>query len=448
MKRTCYMNLLVFVLNIEYNKKETDVRFLTFKKGVIMKKNDVINMGIGFVTGRKNFRKVLKTYMYRWKQASVLTQERVKLHLFVAYDLDYNNTQVEDYINIKQDILNSLDSVLFISRSMIQCEIQLISGQGITSQEDAEQVFDNGYAGKRNAVLYYALKAHMDYLIFLDDDEYPLAVTNNHGAPLWSGQDLFRTHLKYLADTDITNGYHCGYISPIPHIEFNEVLTENDFRMFIEAISNDIIEWDNLKKVMGNGGVTYADTGVLVENEPAEVSEIHHAKFISGSNLGINLTAPQRVSPFFNPPKARGEDTFLSTCLQDRKVLRVPCYTFHDGFSVYSDLLDGVLPIQLKRINITSQKTLDRFYKACVGWVRYKPLYLLITSPDTYERQIGEIQIKLELTIPKLCDYLQMPEFHKILTEFKRYSKMSQLHYQLFQKSQRSWKLIREFAIR
>lgn len=413
-----------------------------------MNKHGVINVGVGFVTGRKNFRKVLKTYVYRWKQASAFIREKVKLHLIVAYDLDYNNTQVDDYVNIKPDILHSLDSTFFIGKSMIQKEILRISKQGILNRTDAELIFDKGYAGKRNAILYYALKQHMDYLIFIDDDEYPLAVTNTHGTPLWSGQDLFCGHLEYLVDADITNGYHCGYISPIPQIEFNNTLSEDDFKLFIEAISNDVIEWDNMKEVMMNGGVTYADTKVLVKNQAVEVPEVNHTKFISGSNLGINLTDVKRVFPFYNPPGARGEDTFLSTCLHDRKVLRIPCYTFHDGFSVYSDLLDGVLPHQLKHINATNQKTLERFYRACIGWVRYKPLYLMLTGPQTFAQRIEEIKVKLEVTIPKLCDYFHFPNFHKVLIEFKRYAKLTPQHYQMFLQNQKNWEIVRAYAAR
>ena len=138
------------------------------------------------------------------------------------------------------------------------------------------------------------------------------------------------THLKNIEQADITNGHHCGYVSPIPYIQFNDTMKEQDFRLFIEAISNDIVNWDTIRSVMNNGGVTYADTKILVSDRAEEVPEINNTKFISGANLCINLTKPDRVSPFYNPPGARGEDTFLSTCLGQRKVLRVPCYTFHE----------------------------------------------------------------------------------------------------------------------
>lgn len=403
-------------------------------------------MGIGFVTGRKHFRKVLKTYAYRWRQTSAAIKNKVKLHLFIAYDIEYNNTQVEDYVNIRQEILDIADSVFFISPAMIQDEINLLEEQNIAGLKEAGLVFSKGYAGQRNAILYFALKNGIDYLTFLDDDEYPLAVTKTHNLPVWSGQDIFATHLKYLENADITTGMHCGYISPIPQLCFNNTLTEADFRLFIEAISNDILGWDNIKRLMNDGGVTYANPQIFVENMAREVEKINGAKFIAGSNLGINLTKPQRIKPFFNPPKARGEDTFLSTCLSEHTVLRVPCYTFHDGFSIYGDLLDGVLPLQLKHIFDDSEKIVSRFYRACIGWIRYKPLYLFITRPEKFPEETQIIRTKLSITIPKLCQYFNDPRFQKIMPEFDKYCRQAAAHHQLFLENQRVWEPIRDYA--
>ena len=114
---------------------------------------------------------------------------------------------------------------------------------------------------------------------------------------------------------------------------------------------------------MKNGGVTFASKEILTSDDYLEVQQVNKAKFISGANLCINLTDANRVFPFYNPPGARGEDTFLSTCLSERKVLRVPVYTFHDGFSTYNDLLHGVLPIKLKFIRADTEKIVRAFIK-------------------------------------------------------------------------------------
>ncbi len=412
-----------------------------------MEKVKKINVGIGFATGRKSFQKILKTNVYNWEESGLTEKENISLNLFVAYDLKYSNTKSTDYTNVSKDVLNLIDSSHFIGSTALQEEIDYLINENIIDKEEAQLFFGRGYAGKRNAVLYFAMKNKMDYLIFLDDDEYPMAVTNTRSTAIWGGQQVLSTHLKYIKDADITNGHHCGYISPIPHIEFNDTMTEDDFRLFIEAISNDIINWDTIHSVMKNGGVTYADTKILVRDEVEEVQQVNHTKLISGSNLCINLTNPKRVSPFYNPPNARGEDTFLSTCLGERKVLRVPCYTFHDGFSNYRNLMNGVLPIKLKNIPANSEAIVNRFYRACIGWVRYKPLLIYITQQDHYEEKIEEMREQIAASLPSICNYFGRRDFMNISLELEKYNRNVKKHYQQYLKTQEIWeKIVRQYS--
>ncbi len=410
--------------------------------------NGNIKVGIGFATGRKNFKKVLKTHIYNLKESGLADNTRVSLNLFVAYDLNYQKTRSTDYTNIPEDLANQLDEKVFISYSSIREEINQLVEEGILSQHQANLLFDKGYAAKRNAVIYFAVKHKMDYLVYLDDDEYPLAVTNTRKKAVWSGQHVLSTHLKYINRADITHGHHCGYVSPIPYVEFDENLSEDVFREFIEAISNDIVKWDKLKTLMNDGGVTYADVWTLLQDDADDVPEVNHAKFISGANLCINLTDPSRLFPFYNPPGARGEDTFLSTCLTDRVVLKVPCYTFHDGFSTYNHLLDGVLPVHLDFIKADNKQIIDRFYRACIGWIRYKPLLLYITQPDTYEEKIKEMQRKLKATLPIICAYFNTTEFMQILPELRKFHKNVEQHYQEFLSVQEAWARVMEHEAR
>lgn len=250
---------------------------------------------------------------------------------------------------------------------------------------------------------------------------------------------ILLNHLQHITKADITYGHHCGYISPIPFLEFNDILSEGDFKSFIEAVSNDIVNWDTIKSVMVNGGVTYSDQQILGTTEAVEVQEINQSKFISGSNLCINLTKPSRVYPFYNPPKARGEDTFLSTCLSDRTVLRVPCYTFHDGFSTYNHLLAGVLPVRLKFIKADNAKIVTRFYKACIGWIRYKPLLLYITKPDSYDEDIKKMRQQLIDVLPQICEFFGTQDFMSIIKELDRYKKNVKTHHAAFLQTQKIW---------
>lgn len=405
-----------------------------------------IHVGIGFATGRKNFQQILKTYVYNFRESGLTGNDEVRLDLFVAYDLTYSNTKATDYTNIRSEVRELIDDTYFVSNAGIQKEMDYLVGEKAISAEEAQFFFGHdGYAGKRNAVLYTAVKNNIDYLLFLDDDEYPMAVTKTRSTAVWGGQQVLSTHLEYIKQADITNGHHCGYISPVPHIKFNDTLNETDFGVFIEAISNDIINWDSIRTVMNNGGVTYANTNILTSETAYEEQEINHGKFISGSNLCINLTKPDRVSAFFNPPGARGEDTFLGTCLSERKVLRVPCYTFHDGFSTYRHLMHGVLPISLKYIEADSEAIITRFYKACIGWIRYKPLLLYITQREQYEEKIESMRRQLSETLPKICTYFGRYDFMNIIKELENYHKNVETHYEYYLETQRIWKKISEF---
>lgn len=407
-----------------------------------MNRDKQTKFGIGFATGRKTFQRVLRTNIYNWQESGLVDSNKISLNLFVAYDLDYQNTKSTDYSRMHSELVEQIDSSHFIGRTAILKEIDYLVREGVVEEKNLHQLFGRGYAAKRNAVLYFAIKNQVDYLLFLDDDEYPMAVTDSNSTTLWSGQYILLNHLQYIAGSDITYGHHCGYVSPIPYMDFDEKLSENEFRSFIEAISNDIVNWDTLKSVMVNGGVTYADKEILKTRKALEVEEINQAKFISGSNLCINLTKPSRIFPFYNPPKARGEDTFLSTCLSDRNVQRVPCYTFHDGFSTYNHLLSGVLPVKLKFIKADNDKVITRFYKACVGWIRYKPLLLYITDQENYEETIAIMRSKLVEVLPKICAYFDEPKFMTILKELDKYHKNVHKHYEEFEQTKKSWKSI------
>ena len=408
-----------------------------------------IKVGIGFATGRKSFQKVLRTNISTWKEAGLVEDKKISLNLFVAYDLHYNKTKITDYTNVHSDLVAQIDSQTFIGSDSIKEEIDYLTREDVININECNLIFGKGYAAKRNAVLYNAIKHNMDYLVFMDDDEYPMAVTNTLNSAIWGGQFVLSEHLKNITEADITHGHHCGYISPIPYLEFNDTMNEGDFRSFIEAISNDIIKWDTLKSVMKNGGVTYADTKILTNHVAVEVEEINHSKFISGANLCINLTNPERVFPFYNPPGARGEDTFLATCLSQRKVLRVPCYTFHDGFGTYHSLLEGVLPIRLKFIKADTAQINTRFYNACIGWIRYKPLMLFITQPDCYEEKIKDMREQLNESLPKICAYFGNPKFMNILSELEKYHKNVNKHYNEFLDTQRIWaKIMKHFTNR
>jgi len=402
-------------------------------------KEEKVKVGIGFATGRRYFQRVLRSYVYNWKESRLVDSEKFSLNLFVAYDLSYRNTKKSHYTQLSSSVDEMLDSKCFIGQEEVEEEKKSLVKEGVVSSEEVSLVFGKGYASQRNIVLYSALKNHVDYLLYLDDDEYPVAVTDKLGSTSWIGQHVLKTHLKNIDRADITYGHHCGYISPIPSVEFSTTLPEDTFRLFIEAISNDIVKWETLKKLIKAGGVSYADPEILNSDDVVEVPEIKHAKFISGSNLCLNLKDPGRLFPFYNPPDARGEDTFLSTCLSERKVLRVPCYAFHNAFSTYNHILMGVLPTKLRPIVADSKEIVRRFYRSCIGWIRYKPLLLYITDRDRYSETIEEMKTSLKRTLPAISAHFGTESFFNISKELNKYHRLVEKHYDQFARVKRIW---------
>ncbi len=398
-----------------------------------------INVGVGFVTGRKNFKNVVKTYVNNWNESGLVDNGKVALHLFVAYDLKYKSTMANDYKITDEEILDTVDSAYYLGNSAITNEAQYLVGKKVITSEEAGLIFGEGYAMKRNAVLYFALKNKMDYLIFFDDDEYPIANIKINNSIAWKGQEVLSTHIKNIVHADMTHGHHCGYISPIPQLDFNEKLSEDDFRIFIESISNDIINWDSIKEKMNDGGVTYADIDVIDSKITKVVKEKNGMKFISGANLGFNLKNLDKLFPFYNPPGARGEDTFLSTSICDCTIRKVPCYTFHDGFTTYEHLLLGVLPNRLKAMRADLGVNTQRFLKASIGWIRYKPLLLYITQRETYEAEILKMKKDLEHVLPRICDYFQEDGFKDILEELDFFHTHVDEHYMDFENTKSAW---------
>jgi hypothetical protein len=397
-----------------------------------------IRVGVGFATGRKCFQQVLKSYILNFQESGLLNNN-VELNIYIAYDLAYKGAQISDYTSIPKEIGALTHQIRFLGAAETAAAKEELIHDDIADLSSAGLLFGSGYAAQRNLILFYAIQDSVDYLLFLDDDEYPLAVTCNGHAAIWSGQHVLKMHLQNIRDADITYGYHCGYLSPVPTVNFSNEEEKNISKSLIEALSNDVVNWDSFQEVMQNGGVTYADTNVLIENRLFDVPEKNHAKFISGSNLCINLTDPRRVFPFYNPPGARGEDTFLSTCLSDRRVLRVPCYTFHDGFSIYSYLLSGVLPMQLSMVDSTQEQNVQRFLSACVGWARYKPLYLYITQPESYREKIDEAKRKLTSALPYVCDYFHSEAFKDLQHEMEDYDSKVSSHYSDFLRTKKLW---------
>lgn len=398
-----------------------------------------IELGIGFVTGRANICKIINNYYkYMLKQVSKLDRP-VNITLFVLYDLTYQNAERIDFYKIIPAVYRNIN-VKFITPENIEEEKKRIIAKTNISYEEINLLLGNGHAKGRNTLMHFAYRDNMDYLLFWDDDEYPVACIKNKNKITWKLQNNINMHLKNIDNADVTIGYHCGYVSPIPYVDFESEIHESQFRNFIEAVSNDIISWESIKyKIQNDNGVTFANPEIANENGLYELEQEGAGKWVAGSTLCLNLNHIDKIPAFYNPLGARGEDTFFATRLNNSKVLKVPVYHFHDGFLMYTDIMFSKYPKILEKVDNSEKLVEKRFFNASIGWIRYKPLLMYISDRKNYKENIKKVYENLENCIPAMNKIFKDYDFSMLLEEFTKYSKNVKNDYAEYLKTNAVW---------
>lgn len=401
---------------------------------------DTIELGIGFVTGRANVCKLINNYYKNMIEQLERTGKKVNLTIFLLYDLNYQYTIRTDFYSIIPDVYKNI-KIKYITPENIEEEKKKLISRNNFTKEEVDLFLGNGHAKGRNTVMYYALKWKMDYLLFWDDDEYPVAVVKENDNLQWIPQDNILKHLEHIDDADITIGYHCGYISPIPYVELEEEISEDDFKNYIEAISNELVSWESIKqKMIDNNGVTYSEKSIAEGKGLYELQQ----KWVAGSTLCLNLNHLDKIPAFYNPPLARGEDTFFSTLLKDAKILKIPVYHFHDGFLKYTSIIKGRYPKKLRRIKIEEENIESRFLKASKGWIKYKPLLMYIQDNENYKKNMKVAIEKLEKSVPKINELFGSSNFTDLVKDLKEYDRNVEKHYKEYLKTNEIWKRMKE----
>ena len=403
-----------------------------------------IELGIGFVTGRKNACRVINKYYKNILEQTKRYNKLVNITFFILYDEEYQNTPKQDFYKILPEVYKEIH-VKYITPENIQEDKKILKGRYDFTNKQANYILGHGHAKGRNTIMYNAIKRNIDYLLFWDDDEYPEACVKEEEEIKWIKQDNILKHLENIEKADVSVGFHCGYISPIPYLELNEEIDEIIFKKYIEAISNEIIEWDNIKKIMReNNGVTYADEEIINKGKTKEIQITNGGKWVAGSTLCINLRHLDKIPAFYNPPEARGEDTFFSMSLQNSKVIRVPVYHFHDGFLKYTSIMEEKYPKKLRRIQRKEEMVGTRFLKASLGWLRYKPLLLYIKDKKGYKQEISNIRQNLQESVPVIIKLYNEEGFNKLFDVLDEYDKNVQKHYKEFIEANEVWNKIKQ----
>ncbi len=294
--------------------------------------------------------------------------------------------------------------------------------------------------------MYFALKRNIDYLLFWDDDEYPYANIRGEGNEIiWEKQDNLLEHLNVIQYSDVTIGHRCGNMSPVPSIDFGEdEIKEQTFKEYIDAVSNEVVNWEKIKKYLNSDSpMEFAETDITEGKDKIVLKHVGLRNWLYASGLCLNLTHIDKIPAFYNPPLARGEDTFFCTLLTEAKVVQVPTYHFHDSFLKYPGIVRGKLPKKFEKLSVKDADIGERFLKASMGWIKYKPLLMYIMQRHSYLRDIEIAKEKLKNSIDKINEIFPNNDFLCLIGELEKYDENVQIHYKEYLKTNDVWNRIK-----
>ena len=158
----------------------------------------VLNIAIGFVTGRPNACNVINSY-YNYVLEQVKKIDRaVNVTFYILYDLNYQGAKREDFYNLTSEIFETPGiNVKYITPEDIEERKIKIQNFYKLNEDEVNLIFGNGHAKGRNTIMYYAYQEKMDYLLFWDDDEYPVACVKKNDEEIeWKMQDNVIKHIE------------------------------------------------------------------------------------------------------------------------------------------------------------------------------------------------------------------------------------------------------------
>lgn len=401
-----------------------------------------INFGIGFISGRPNVCKIINNYEQFIKEQLKELDVEVNITIYILYDLNYQHTIRTDFYSILPRAYKNMKVKYITPENILEYEKILMSRYRMT-REEAKLFIGNGYAKARNTILYCAMQHKINYILFWDDDEYPIANVMDAGKLSWIKQKNVLEHIKNIEKADVTYGYRCGMMNPIPYIQYNDEIKEADYKNFIDGLENEVISWEKIQKMRNESScIAYADPEIASGKRKAElVKEIGKENFVLGSGICLNLDNIEKIPAFYNPPKARGEDTFFSCSLRDKdaQVLRIPTYHFHDSFLQFCGIMKGKFPTELSKVVLGDAEIEQRFLKATIGWTRYKPLLHYINDRENYEKIIDEAKDNLKKSVGKMSTAFTTCDFSCLIDELNQYDQNVEKHYQEYLKVNELW---------
>ena len=150
--------------------------------------NNEINFGIGFISGRPNVCKIINNYGQFMVDQLKEFDVKVNLTIYILFDLSYQHTIRTDFYGILPKVYKNIRIKYITPENILEYQKVLMSRYKMT-KEETKLFLGNGYAKARNTILYCAMQHKMDYILFWDDYEYPVAsVLNEDNTLSWIKQ--------------------------------------------------------------------------------------------------------------------------------------------------------------------------------------------------------------------------------------------------------------------
>ena len=401
-----------------------------------------MKVAVTIPTGRPNVKNVVGSFL---KNAVTHGYDLNDFSVYLSIDREYMGSRTDDF-RLPDRLEKSLGHVDYIDERTRDGLAASISSKPGVSRKVAETLFrGRGYSKQRNVALYYAAKDGNDFAVCFDDDEAPyIPVKDGKGALSWVYPDYFTPHLTALSNgADITRGPCLGYLSPIPS-DFEKDIPRDIRRKLGKALEagSDVINAGSFFDLM-NKLVFLPSSEITNPSRPFTVEKSSLGKHIYAGNMAINLQSIRdgKLPSFYTPPTARGEDTIFALQLDKAHVEEVPSYIFHDAFNMYPGVLDGRLPTSLASVPVTNQ-TKDRFAQALIGWLKYAPILIEMTSKSSEEKEnrINQMLDNIGEPTRKLANLLECPVIGDCENILEEYVADVNKHLTELKCVQRTWK--------
>lgn len=85
----------------------------------------------------------------------------------------------------------------------------------------------------------------------------------------------------------------------------------------------------------------------------------------------------------------------------------------------------------------------ERFLRASIGWVKYKPLLMYIMQRNTYLKDIEQAKEKLKNSIDNVNEIFPKNDFLCLTGELEKYDEDVQKHYKEYLKTNEVWNRIK-----